>query len=90
MLKDKAGRSQWLPDEIIVHLVEEPDGYAAFAQPEQPEAGVYNPVFSLWDGAPLLDFLFEATDKSNQKNGLAQVLLLDLRLPKAEEAQFLL
>ena len=90
MLKEKAGSFQWLPKEIIVRVVEGADSYAPFAQPELHEAGVYDPVFSLWDGAALLDFLFEATDKPKQGNGLAQVLLLNLRLPKPDSAQFLL
>ena len=82
---------QWLPEEILVCVVEAGDGvYPPVAGPHWPEAGVYAPSFNLWDGAPVLDLLFKATDAPKQKGRPAPVLLLNLLLPKDDSPERLL
>jgi hypothetical protein len=90
MAQIKAGAPEWLADEIIVRLLNQAEGGAASTPPGAPEAGVYDPVFSVWDGAPLLDFLFAATGKDKPGSGYAKVLLLNLRLLPENDAEFLL
>jgi hypothetical protein len=78
----------WMPDDILVRVVEGVEaGIPALAPPNRPEAGVYAPSFNLWDGAPVLDLLFKATDRPKQKGWMAPVLLLNLVLPKDESSQ---
>jgi hypothetical protein len=60
MLNKKVDMPAWLPDEIIVRVLEEAEDNVVIPG-RRPEAGIYDPVFSLWDGGPLLDFLFQAT-----------------------------
>ena len=83
---------QWIPDEIMVRVVEgeEADSMPAMAAPHLPEAGVYAPSFSLWDGAPVLDLLFRASDAPKQKGRLAPVLFVNLFLPQDDGPQYLL
>jgi hypothetical protein len=74
--------SAWMPKEILVRVVEEEPNYFSVAAGHRPEAGIYAPSFSLWDGGPLLDLLFQAADASKPKGRPAPVLLVNLFLPK--------
>ncbi len=89
MLKDIQPPLEWVPSEIIVRVVED-DGWAALAQPRRPEAGVYDPSFSLWDGLALLDYLSQVTDIPKRRGEPAPVLLLNLLVPRNDSAQPLL
>ena len=82
------GQYQWVPEEILVRVVEDvPSDYTAPARPHRPEAGVYAPSFSLWDGVTVLDLLFKASDMPKQKGRPAPVLFLNLLVPKDESSQ---
>jgi hypothetical protein len=80
----------WMPEEILVRVVEEEPNYLLATVAQWPEAGIYAPSFSLWDGAPLLDLLFQAADMAKPKGRSAPVLLVNLFLPKDDNDQLLL
>lgn len=88
MLTGPSRPLSWVPDEIIVQVIEaaEPGG-AVGGLPRRPEAGVYAPSFNLWEGSALLDFLFQATATPKPKDELPPLLLLNLLLPKADTTQ---
>jgi hypothetical protein len=77
----------WMPEEILVRVVEEEPNYLVAAAGHRPEAGIYAPSFSLWDGAPLLDLLFQAAEGAKPKGRLAPVLLVNLFLPRDDSNQ---
>jgi hypothetical protein len=83
---------QWIPDENLVRVVEgeEADAMRVMAASHLPEAGVYAPSFSLWDGTPVLDLLFRALDAPKQKGRLAPVLVVNLILPQDDGLTYLL
>jgi len=78
--------NQWLPKEIFVRVVEGVEAMV-MAAPHPPEADVYAPSFNLWDGAPLLDLLFKATDAPKSKGRAAPVLFLNLLMPTDDSSQ---
>jgi hypothetical protein len=81
----------WFPQEILVRVVEgDEEAFLAGAMLRQPEAGVYAPSFSLWEGAPVLALLFKATDAPKPKGRPAPVLFLNLHLPKDDSPEYLL
>jgi hypothetical protein len=79
-----------MPEEILVRVVEEEPNYLLAAAVHRPEAGIYAPSFSLWDGAPLFDLLFQVADTAKPKGRPAPVLLVNLFLPKDDSHQLLL
>jgi hypothetical protein len=87
MPTEKLSTIPWTPDEVIVRVVEAADGYAAFSQSRRSEAGVYDPVFSLWEGTALLDFLFKLNDIPKTDGVPAPLLWLNLMVPKAAGAE---
>jgi len=77
----------WTPDEVIVRLVEASDAYPADIGSPRAEAGVYDPVFSLWDGPALLDFLFKMNGIPKASGVLSPLLWLHLMVPRAGSAE---
>jgi hypothetical protein len=77
---------QWTPDEVIVRLVDASDGYPAYIGSRRSEAGVYDPVFSLWDGPALLNFLFKMNSIPKTSGVPSPVLWLNLMMPSGDSA----
>ena len=89
MLTVSEAQCKWVPDEILVRVVEgdADDMRGQSVAPHRPEAGVYAPTFSLWDGAPVLDLLFRAAEAPKQKGRPAPVLFVNLFLPQDDHPQ---
>ena len=84
-------QTPWVPQDILVRVVEgDEEAFLAGTALHLPEAGVYAPSFSVWEGAPVLELLFKAGDARKLKGRPAPVLFLNLHLPKDDNPEFLL
>ena len=84
-----SGQFRWVPEEIVVRVVESDQPVSLSNRLPGPEAGEYAPSFSLWDGAPVLDLLFQAGDLPKLKGRVAPVLFLNLFVPSDDSSPYL-
>ena len=71
-------------DNVTVLIAEDDDGHAELIQELLAEVGVRNPVRRFRDGQELLDFMGGATPENSLQSGESYLLLLDIRMPRAD------
>jgi CheY-like chemotaxis protein len=74
--------------ETAVLIAEDDEGHAVLIQKNLRRAGIDNPLMVFADGQATLDYLFQR-GQPRRKPGTPYVLLLDIRMPKADGIEVL-
>ena len=77
--------------EVTILIAEDDDGHAELIKDNLVEAGIKNPIIRFRDGQEALDFFFggPSGELPRRVNGQAYMLLLDIRMPKADGVEVL-
>jgi len=72
----------------VVLIAEDDEGHFLLFERNLRRAGIDNEIIRFIDGAQLLDFLFKRSENQRQ-DGIAYLLILDIRMPKADGIEVL-
>jgi len=75
--------------QVGILVAEDDEGHFALIRRNLKRAGVGGPVLRFSDGQEILDFLYDRVYGSEQADGQAFVLLLDIRMPKVDGIEVL-
>ena len=75
--------------EIVILLAEDDMGHATLFQKSLKRSGITNPIIHFKDGEEVLNFLFKRGDPHHRVDGEHYLLLLDIRMPKADGIEVL-
>ena len=74
--------------DAVVLIAEDDEGHFLLFERNLRRSGVDNEIIRFIDGAQLLDFLFKRSEY-HRKEGTAYLLVLDIRMPKADGIEVL-
>jgi len=86
MMMGKEARAQ---GEVTVLIAEDDPGHAKLIQKNLQRGGIASSMIHFEDGQQVLDYLFQRGDGPRRKDGVAYVLLLDIRMPKVNGVEVL-
>lgn len=75
--------------DVVILVAEDDDGHAGLIRKNLKRAGIVNKVLLFGDGQEILDFLFCQGGGPHRQQGIAYVLLLDIRMPKVDGVRVL-
>ena len=76
-------------NDVVILVAEDDEGHAGLIRKNLKRAGVVNDVLLFHDGRQILDFLFKEGEGPHRQDGLAYMLLLDIRMPRVSGVQVL-
>ena len=74
--------------DAVVLIAEDDEGHFLLFERNLRRSGIDNEIIRFIDGAQLLDFLFKRSE-NQRKDGTAYLLVLDIRMPKADGIEVL-
>jgi CheY-like chemotaxis protein len=74
---------------MTILIAEDDMGHAALIQKNLRRAGINNEIIHFKDGQETLDFLYGDSAQQKFQNGTSYLLLLDIRMPKADGVEVL-
>ncbi len=78
-----------LKNEVVILIAEDDEGHAALIIKNLERAGIKNSIIHFKDGQEILDFLFFKGDGPHREMGGSYLLLLDIRMPRADGVEVL-
>jgi CheY-like chemotaxis protein len=78
-----------LKNEVVILIAEDDEGHAALIIKNLERAGINNRIIHFKDGQETLDFLFFRGDGPHREKGWCYLLLLDIRMPRADGVEVL-
>ncbi len=78
-----------LKNEVVILIAEDDEGHAALIIKNLERAGIKNSIIHFKDGQETLDFLFFRGDGPHREKGACYLLLLDIRMPRADGVEVL-
>lgn len=75
--------------EVVILVADDDDGHAGLIQKNLFRAGIANNIIRFKDGQDVIDFLFRKDKNNSMQQGMAYVLLLDIRMPKIDGTEVL-
>lgn len=75
--------------EVVILVADDDDGHAGLIQKNLFRAGIANTIIRFRDGQEVIDFLFRKDVNHSMMEGMAYVLLLDIRMPKIDGTEVL-
>jgi CheY-like chemotaxis protein len=75
--------------EVVIIVAEDDEGHASLIKRNLKRAGIHNRMVSFTDGQAVLDFLLREGEGSHREEGVAYMLLLDIRMPKIDGIEVL-
>jgi CheY-like chemotaxis protein len=75
--------------EIVILIADDDDGHAVLMERNLVRAGLNNPLIRFRDGQCALDFLFQRGPGPHREKDTPYLLLLDIRMPKADGVEVL-
>ncbi len=76
-------------EEVEILIAEDDEGHAGLIRKNLARAGISNPIRWLRDGREALDFLLGEGAGPHLEHSMAYLLLLDLRMPRADGIEVL-
>ena len=70
--------------DVVILIAEDDDGHASLIDRNLKRAGLANDIIRFRDGQELLDFLLRNGSGPHREAHVAYLLLLDIRMPKAD------
>jgi CheY-like chemotaxis protein len=70
-------------------VAEDDEGHASLIKRNLKRAGIHNRMVSFTDGQAVLDFLLREGEGPHREEGVAYMLLLDIRMPKIDGIEVL-
>jgi CheY-like chemotaxis protein len=78
-----------LKNEVVILIAEDDEGHAALIIKNLERSGIKNSIIHFKDGQEILDFLFFKGDGPHREKGGSYLLLLDIRMPRADGVEVL-
>jgi CheY-like chemotaxis protein len=75
--------------EVVIIVAEDDEGHASLIKRNLKRAGIHNRMVSFTDGQAVLDFLLREGEGPHREEGVAYMLLLDIRMPKIDGIEVL-
>jgi len=75
--------------EVVILIAEDDLGHASLIKKNLKRAGISNEIIHFKDGQETLDFLLRRGEEPHRMSGTGYLLLLDIRMPKADGVEVL-
>ena len=78
-----------MKSEVVILIAEDDEGHASLIIKNLERAGIKNRIIHFKDGQETLDFLFARGEGPHREKGGSYLLLLDIRMPRADGVEVL-